>query len=90
MQNPSQEPPASSKTPNQDLEDMDVLGTLKIKKDSQNFEHVYIKDILPYTNQYQDPKPRSGNCSFLQIPKSGLQGHGCWLHLQNQERDSKF
>ena len=30
MPNPSQEPPASSKAPNQDLKDMDVLFTFKI------------------------------------------------------------
>ena len=31
MPNPSQEPPASSKAPNEDLKDMDVLCTFKIK-----------------------------------------------------------
>ena len=31
MQNPSQETPASSKAQNEDLEDIDVLCTLKIK-----------------------------------------------------------
>ena len=31
MPNPSQEPPASSKYPNQDLEDMDVHCTFKIR-----------------------------------------------------------
>ena len=30
MPNPSQEPPASSKAPNEDLKDMDVLCTFKI------------------------------------------------------------
>ena len=36
MTNPSQEPPASSKAPNEDLKDMDVLCTFKIKIESQN------------------------------------------------------
>merc|ERR1711954_71232 len=36
MPNPSQEPPAYSKAPDQDLNDMDVLCTFKIKKESQN------------------------------------------------------
>ena len=36
MPNPSQEPPASSKAPDQDLKDMDVLCTFKIKIESQN------------------------------------------------------
>ena len=31
MQNPSQEHPASSKTPNQDTKDIDILYTFKIK-----------------------------------------------------------
>ena len=35
MQNPSQEPPASSKAPYQDLKDMDILWTFKIKTESQ-------------------------------------------------------
>ena len=35
MPSPSQEPPASSNAPNQDLKDMDVLCTLKIKMESQ-------------------------------------------------------
>ena len=44
MPNPSQEPPASSKAPNEDLKDMDVLCTFKIKIESQNSDHGYIKD----------------------------------------------
>ena len=44
MPNPSQEPPAFSKTPNEDLKDMDVLCTFKIKKESQNLDHGCIKD----------------------------------------------
>ena len=44
MPNPSQEPPASSKAPNEDLKDMDVLCIFKIKVESQNLDHVYIKD----------------------------------------------
>ena len=44
IQNPSQDPPASSKAPNQDLKDMDVLCTFKIKIKSKNSDHEYIKD----------------------------------------------
>ena len=43
-----------------------------------------------YPNQYQDAKPQSGTPSVLQSPKSGLKGHGCSLHLQNQDREPKF
>jgi len=39
MPNPSQEPPASSKAKHQDLKDMYVLCTFKIKIGSQNLEH---------------------------------------------------
>ena len=68
MPNPSQEPPASSKAPNQDLNDMDVLCTLKIKIESQNLEnssiqksgHIQIKVNIsnssqkpPLASQYQ-------------------------------------
>ena len=36
MSNPSEEPSASSKVPNQDLNDMDVLFTFKIEIKMQN------------------------------------------------------
>ena len=44
MLNPSQEPPVSSKAPNEDLKDMDVLCIFKIKVESQNIDHGCIKD----------------------------------------------
>ena len=44
MPNPSQEPPASSKAPNEDLKDMDVLCTFKIKIENQNLEYRCTKD----------------------------------------------
>ena len=44
MPNPSQEHPASSKAPNTDLKDMDVLCTFKIKIESQNLEYGCTKD----------------------------------------------
>ena len=90
MPNPSQEPPASSKAPNLDLKDMDLLCSFKIKLDSQNSECVCTKDQWQYPNQYQDAKPQSGTSSILQSPKSGLKGHGCSKHLQNQDREPKF
>ena len=37
--NLSNEPPASSKAPNQALNDMDVLCTFKIKIDGKNMDH---------------------------------------------------
>ena len=56
MPNPSQEPPASSKAPNDDLKDMDVLCTFKIKIESYNFEQGCTKDQWPYQYQNQDAK----------------------------------
>ena len=68
MPNPSQEPPASSKAPNEDLKDMDVLCTFKIKLESQNSDHGYIIDQWPYLNQDLDAKPQSETSSVLQSP----------------------
>ena len=42
--NPSQEPTASSKAPNEDLKDIDFLHTFKIKIESKNSDHACIKD----------------------------------------------
>ena len=78
------------KTQNEDLKDMDVLCTFKIKIESQNSEYGSIKDQCPYKNQDQDAKPKSGTSSTLQSPKSGLKGHRWSLHLENQDREPKF
>ena len=83
MPNPSQEPPAFSKAPNEDLKDMDVLCTFIIRIESQNLDHACIKDKGPYPNQDKNAKLKSGTSSILKSPKSGLKGHGCSLHLQN-------
>ena len=42
--NPSQETPVSSKAPNEDLNNMDVPCTFKIKLESQNLDHRCIND----------------------------------------------
>ena len=44
MPNPSEESPVSSKAPNQDLRDMDVLCTFKIRIEGQILEYGYIKE----------------------------------------------
>ena len=69
---------------------MNVLCTFKIKIESQNLEYGCTKDQWPYPHQFQDAKPQSGTSSVLQSPRSGLKGHGCSLHLQNQDREPKF
>ena len=43
MPDPSQEPPASPKAPDDNLKDVDVLCTLKIKRESQNLYKVLSK-----------------------------------------------
>merc|ERR1712112_536571 len=69
MPNPSQEHPASSKAPNEDLKDMDVLCTFKFKIESQN------SDQRRYPNQDQVAKTQSGTTSIIQSHKSGLKGN---------------
>ena len=90
MPNLSQEHPVSSESQNEDLKDMDVLWTYKIKTVSQNLEHWCTKDQWPHPNQDRDAKPQSGNSSILQIPKSRLKGPRCSLHLQILDKEQKF
>ena len=68
--NPSQEHPASSKAPNQDLKDMDVLCTFKIKIEGQYSEQWCIKDYWPYINQDPDAKPQQANIWIMGAPKA--------------------
>ena len=72
MPNPSKEPPASSKASYEDLKDMDVLCTFKIRIESQNLDHRCIKDQWPYPKQDQDAKPQAGASSILQCPNQDL------------------
>ena len=72
MLRPSQEPPTSSKAPNDDFKDMDVLCTLKTTMECQNLDHVCIKEQWPYPNQDKGAKPQSGTSSILQSPKQDL------------------
>ena len=72
MQNPNQEPPVSSKAPNQDLKDMDVLCTFKIKKVSPNMEHLFTKDQQLYTNQEKGVNPIQEPPVFSKAPKRDL------------------
>ena len=85
MENPSQKPTASSKA-----YIMDVLCTFKINWNGPISYHWCIKEQWPYSNQDPNIKPESGKSSNLQSPKLGLQGYGCSLQLQNQDREPKF
>ena len=44
MQKPSQEHPASSRAPNKDVKDMDVLCTFRINIESHNLDPLFTKD----------------------------------------------
>ena len=59
MPNPSQEPQASFKSPNEDLKDIDVLCTFKIKIESQHSDCGCTKDQWQYQNQYQNAKAQN-------------------------------
>ena len=69
MPDPSKEPPVFSKALNENLKDMGVLCTFKIKIEIQNLEQGGNQDQLPYPNQDQDAKPQSGSTCVLQSPK---------------------
>ena len=85
MPNLSEEPPVSSKAPNEDLKTMDVLCTFKIMIKSLNSDQGYIKNQWPYPNQESSQEPPGFWSRIL-----GLKGCGSSLHLQNQERDTEF
>ena len=93
MPNPSQEPPASSKAPNQDLKGMDVLCTFKIKR-AKNWnmgvlktsDHIQIKINIPNSSQEppasfkvlnEDLKGMDVLCTFQIKIESQNLDHGC-------------
>ena len=78
MPNPNQEPPTSSKAPNEDLKDMDFFAPSK----SRYKAVIWIigasttSDIIQIMIKMQNP-------SILESPKSGLKGHGCPLQIKH-------
>ena len=56
----------------------------------QSPEHGYIKNQWQYPNQDQEAKPPSRTSSNIKSPKSRPKGHGCSLHLQNQDIEPNF
>ena len=58
---------------------VDACGTIKS-------DYGCIIDQGPYPNEDKYAKPQSGSSGILQSPKSGLEVHGCSLHLRNQEK----
>ena len=55
--NPSQEPPASSEAPIEDLKDIDVLCTLKIKIENQDSDYGYMKTSYHIQIKIKIPNP---------------------------------
>merc|ERR1712239_81261 len=82
MPNPTHEAPASSKAPNEDLKDMDVLCTFKIKIKSQNFDHNIIKTSDHIKIKIKMPNPSQEHPASSKASNEDLKGHGCFLHLQ--------
>ena len=64
---------------------MGVLCNLKIKIEPKFGTYVYQRRVT-LSKLGQDAELQSGTSSILQSPKSGLKGHGCSLHGQNQDR----
>ena len=58
MPNPRQEPPASSKAPNQDLKDMYVLCTSKMKTEGKIYNIGLTKTSDPFQIKIMMPNPR--------------------------------
>ena len=68
MPNPSQEPPVSSKDPSQDLKDIDVLCTFKIKIETQNIELGSIKTSDPIIIKIKMPNPSQDASATTKTP----------------------
>ena len=80
-QNPSQEPPESSKTPTKDFEDMRVPCTFKFNVESWISEHRLFGTLLTGLHQDQEQKLQSGTSSVLHNSNQGLWGNEGSLHL---------
>ena len=73
--NPSQEPPASSKVPNQDFKDMDILCTFKIKIESHKSkilskttsDHIQVMIKMPNPSQDLSASSAAQNHDFKDI-----------------------
>ena len=99
MKTSNQEPPASSKPPNYDLKDMDVLCTFKIKIEIKNY-HLQIKIKMPNPSQEPPASSKAPNedlkdMDFLWTFKIKIESknfdHGCTKDqgpYSNQDQDA--
>ena len=67
--NPSQEPPASFKVPNEDLKDMDILC---IFIESKKSDHGYVKDQWSYPNKVKMSNPNQEPPASSKAPNEDL------------------
>ena len=92
MPNPSQEPPASSKAPNEDLKDMYVLCTFNIKTEtkilimvaSHTRVHIQIKIKMPNPSQEPPASSKAPNDDLMDMDilctfKIKIEGHNSGL-----------
>ena len=72
MPNPSQEPPTASKAPNEDLEDMDVLCTFKIKIEAKIWIMAVSKTSDLIKNKIKMPNPSQEPSASSKDPNQEL------------------
>ena len=72
MPNPSQEPPASSKAPNEALKDIDVLCNFKIKIENQNLDYGYSKTSTYIQIKINIPNPSEEPPVSFKAPNEAL------------------
>ena len=89
VQKPNHKHSSSSKPQNQDFKGNGCSLHLEINLGRQNLDQGPIKTQKPYPNP--DPRGLTPMKNFWhnQSPKSGVKGHWCSLHLQNQFRTLK-
>ena len=89
MPNPSQEPSAPTKAPNQDLKDMDVICIFKYKIEPKFGTCVNQRQVTIFKSVSRCKTPVK-ILQYPRKPKIRTKGHRCSLHLQNQDRKTKF
>ena len=88
--NPSQESPVSSNDPNEDLKGHGCSWHLQNQDREPKFGiHLYDRPVIIFKSRLRSQTPVRNHHPH-QNPKSGLRGHGCSWHLQNQDREPNF
>ena len=94
MPTPHQEPPASSKSANEVLKDMDVLCTFKIKIESWNSEYKCIKNQWPVQIKIKMQNPSQEHPASSKAPNDDLKGNNVLctfkVNTESQNLDQIF